>query len=190
MNKQLVGLMLLSTFAALNAESVTPVHTTLKIGFVSAGSLLNESKFGKQIQKELKDKFESISNELQSDKQDLIKSSSELQSKKAILSPEAFEAQENKLKKGAFNFEAKQQEKEEEFKTFSQKKQIEAANFLGKTASVVGPEYGYDALIDKDSGRVVWNDEKNDCTGKLLAALDKQFDQKTKVASTSTKKSA
>ncbi len=187
MKKQFVSLVLLGTVAALNAETVTPVHTNLKIGFVSSSSLLNDSKFGKQIQNEVKDKFDSISNELQSDEQNLVKSSNELIAKKSILSTEAFEAQENKLKKSAFNLQAKKQEKEEEFKTFSQKKQVEVANTLYQIASDVGPHDGYDALIDKDSGRVVWNDAKNDCTGKLLAALDKKFEQKTKVASNSTK---
>jgi len=189
MNKQFIGVVLLSTVVAINAE-VTTIQGNMKIGFVSASLLLNDSQLGKKIQNELKDRYDSIAHELQSDEQKLVKSSTELQAKKTTLSSEAYDTEENKVKKSAFNLQAKKQEKEEEFKTFSQKKQVEAINSICEAAANIGQQENYDALIDKDSGRVVWNATKNDCTGKLLAALDKKFDQKTKVASTSTKKSA
>lgn len=190
MKKQLIGLVLLSTAFAMNADQVTAVQTS-RIGYVSSTAILNESKLGKQLKKELDQKYESIARELQSEEQRLVKASNDLQTKKTTLSTEALESEQNRLKKEAINFQAKRTEKEEEFKTAEQKAQERLIKDILEVAASIGQQDGYDAVVDKESGKVLWTAAKNDCTNKLLAGLDKKFDQTTKVASSgSTKKSA
>jgi len=188
--KNCISLFPLGAVVALNADQVTTVQSS-KTGYVSSSAVLSETKLGKQLKKELDQKYESIARELQTEEQRLVKASNDLQTKKTMLSADALESEQNKLKKEAISFQAKRTEKEEEFKTAEQKAQERLIKDILEVAASIGQQDSYDAVVDKESGKVLWTAAKNDCTSKLLTGLDKKFDQTTKVASSgSTKKSA
>jgi Skp family chaperone for outer membrane proteins len=198
MKKMLAIALLLSFSGVARAENaVKPsaafvaVQAATKMGFIEASAVLKDSKLGKKLKKELDDKYEKIAKELQEKEQEIMRVGNELQAAKGTMSDVAYRDQEKKAKEMVRKFEELRQEKAEEFRTVEMKANEQLVKETLEVASTVGQQGGYDAIVDKDSGKVLWTASKVDCTKDLLVALDKRFDtQVTKVASASTKKNA
>jgi Skp family chaperone for outer membrane proteins len=198
MKKILLGSLLLSAAMVVNAEeakkpaaAVVNVQQATKIGFVSTAAVLGDSSLGKKLKKELDEKYETIAKSLQEKEQEIIRLGNELQAKKSSMSEQAFASEQTKAQEMVRKYEALRQEKGEEFRAVELKANERLVKETLEVAATVGKQGGYDAIVDKDSGKVLWTAEKVDCTKNLIVGLDKKFvAETTKVASASTKKSA
>lgn len=197
MNKILASALVMSAVGvAYHAQAVTgvqpaTVQPATKIGYISASSVLSDSELGKKLKKELDDKYEKIAKELREMEEGIVRKGTELQAKKGTLSEQAFEAEQSKAKELVRKYESLRQERAEDFKTAEMKANERLVKETLEVAATIGKQGGYDAIVDKDSGRVLWTAEAVDCTKDLLAGLDKKYRaETTKVASAPTKKSA
>lgn len=190
MKKLFMGAVLLGMTVLINADNakVTSVQSSLKVGYVSASAILNESDLGKGIKKELEEKYHAVNRELQEDEQRIMKANAELQAKRSTINEQAFEIEQGKLKEMARQFEYNRQTKADELRTVEGKANERLVMVTLEVASDIGQKDNYDMIIDKDSGKPLYVAAKVDCTSRFIQSLNEKVKKdSTTVAAKDTK---
>jgi len=171
-----MGAALLGMTVLINADDakVTSMQSSLKVGYVSASAILNESDLGKGIKKELEEKYHAISRELQEEEQKIMKANVELQAKRSTINEQAFETEQNKLKEMARQFEYNRQTKADELRTVEAKANERLIKETLEVAEAIGKKDAYDVINDRDSGKPLYVAEKIDRTSTFIKSLNEK----------------
>lgn len=184
-----MGAALLGMTVLINADDakVTSMQSSLKVGYVAASAILNESDLGKGIKKELEEKYHAVARELQEEEQKIMKANAELQAKRSTINEQVFEAEQNKLKEMARQFEYNRQTKADELRTAEGKANERLVLVTLEVAGDIGQKDGYDLITDKDSGKPLYVAAKVDCTSKFIQSLNEKVRKDSSVTAVAAK---
>jgi Skp family chaperone for outer membrane proteins len=152
-----------------------------KVGYVSSMEVINSSKVGKEIKGKLDAAFKKSGAEVQAEEQKITKAVNEYKVKESDMSDIAKEAEQAKLMKSRRDFEAMVQEKDEEMKRLQAKLNEQLTKEALATAVELAQAEGLDAVIDTDSGKVLFVAPAINYTSKFTDRMNKNYDaQNTK----------
>lgn len=182
MNKIFMSCALLSTAAMtlLSVDSTPGTKTTTttqgKVGYVSSMEVIGNSKLGNKVKSELDEKFKSSSKEIQSEEQRITKLMQEYKAKESTLSDSAKEAEQTKLMKMRREFDAMVQEKDEEMKRYQQKLNEQLTKEALEAASELAQAENLEAVIDTDTGKVLYVASQVNYTAKFTDKINKRYE--------------
>lgn len=161
-----------------------------KAGYVSSVAVINESKMGKKIKGELDAKFKASGMEVQKREQEITKALTDYKARETTLSDAARETEQAKLMKMRRDFEAMVQEKDEELKRLQQKYNDQLTKEALQVAAEIGKAKDLDAVIDTDTGKVLYVASSVDYSAEFTSIMNKHYDAENIKKSEPAKKSA
>lgn len=147
----------------------------LKIGYVDAFKIMQESKFGIQTGEELMATNKKWSDEIGARGRELEQDMMNYEKKKHTMGEESRIREENRLKKAQIDYKAYVEEKNQEFQRQQQKATEAILAQVKDAAAEVARVEKLDVVIDKTTGQVLWNSAKADLSEKIIASMDKKF---------------
>lgn len=179
MNKTLhiVALCSLSAVLGVKAEEKTLASLqgkNLKIGFVDTFKVMQDCESGKKVTKEIKEHQEALAKDLQEKQQKYAKAMGDFQAKGAALSADAREKEEKKIMSMRRDLEKDAQEYEEDLKREMQKATEEVAMKVDKGVIETAQAEGFDAMVCKVTGRVIYTKPEFDMTEVVTKQVDKK----------------
>lgn len=179
-----------SVFAFVASALVADVPKAVinKAGYVSSMAVINESKVGQKIRKELDEKFKASGMELQKREQEITKALTDYKARESTLSDSKKETEQAALMKMRRDFEALAQEKDEELKRLQQKYNDQLTKEALQVAAELGKAKGLDAVIDTDSGKVLYAASNVDYSAEFTSLMNKRFEAENTKSSADTKK--
>jgi len=147
----------------------------LKIRFVNSIELMRDTEEGKKISLELQETYKKLAEEVQELNKKLEAAAAEYKKKESMLSDSAKETEQKKLMRMQRELEIKAKEAEEEYKLAMQKANDRISKEIIAVAEEIAKEDNLDAIIDKDSGRVLYVADKADHTAKIKDRMNKKF---------------
>ena len=184
MNKLFVSCALLSTavLTVICNDSVQSTKaassTSGKVGYVSSMEVIGNSKLGTKVKNELDVKFKSSSKEIQLEEQRITKAMQDYKTKESTLSDSAKEAEQSKLMKMRREFDAMVQEKDEEMKRYQQKLNEQLTKEALEAASELAQAENLEAVIDTDTGKVLYVASHANYTSKFTEKINKRHEAK------------
>lgn len=147
----------------------------LKIGYVDAFKIMQESKFGVQTGEELMATNKKWSEEIAAKGREIEQDMMNYEKKKHTMGEESRIREENRLKKAQIDYKAHVEEKNQEFQRQQQKATEAILAQVKDAAAEVARVEKLDVVIDKTTGQVLWNSTKADLSDKIIASMDKKF---------------
>jgi outer membrane protein len=155
------------------ALSVAPaIADAAKIGVVDLQKALNLSKAGKDAKaritekvKEFEVKIEKQQNELKQLKEDFDKQAD-------MLAPEAKVSKERDLQQKLKDFQRYTKDRQEELQQLDAQYTNQIVEKLLEMAQEMAKKEGFDIVLERGSGGVIYNADAIDLTDKLIAASD------------------
>jgi Skp family chaperone for outer membrane proteins len=165
-----------------------PVIVTGKVGYISSAEVINSSKIGKETREKLDSAFKKSGAEVTAEEQKVTVAINSYKGKEAAMSDSAREAEQAKLMKMRRDFDALVQEKDEEIKRLQAKLNEQLTKEALNAAETLAKTKNLEAVIDIDSGKVMYAASNVNYTKEFTACIDKNYDSKnnTKVASAKT----
>lgn len=158
-----------------------------RIAFVDSIYAMRECVEGREAMKQIEAKKEDLTRGLQDDQRKFEKEVKEFEAKQATLSEETRKKEEKRLIKRQGDLQARMQECEEELKALAQRLMERLAKCIEEAAETIAKQANLDAIVDINTGRVIYSAEKVTYTNQLMSHLDKA-PSKTNTAVASTDK--
>jgi Skp family chaperone for outer membrane proteins len=175
MNKMYITLIAAASccgFVLATDSAKGPVKTV----YISSAEIVNNSKQGKEIKAKLDAEFKKSGAEVQAEEQKITKAVNEYKAKEPAMNEAAREAEQAKLMKMRREFESMVQEKDEEIKRLQAKLNEELTKEALKTASEIAQAENLDAVVDIETGRVLYASPNVNYTSKFTERMNKHFD--------------
>lgn len=150
--------------------------TSGKVGYVSSMEVINGSKVGKEIKGKLDAAFKKSGTEVQAEEQKITKAVNDYKTKESTMSDTAKEAEQAKLMKARRDFEAMVQEKDEEMKRLQAKLNEQLTKEALEISAELAQAEGLDAVIDTDSGKVLYVAPAVNYTNKFTERINKHYE--------------
>lgn len=185
-----VALLLSSSVFADTPKNETPARKDLKIGYVDAFKIMQESKFGSQAGEELMKTQKAWAEDLNQRGKDFEQARMNFERKRPTMSQDAIIKEESKLKKEQIELQAFVEEKNQEFQRQQAKATESILNQVKEAAAEVARTEKLDVVVDKTTGQVLWNSVQADLSDKIIASMDKKFTSSSKTMVADNKKTA
>jgi outer membrane protein len=166
-----LSLVLLGAFSATAAES--------KIGFVDLQKALNLSAEGKAAKEKISAKVKDYEADIDKRQQDLKVLKEDLEKQSVLLSPEARDAKERDYQQKLKEFQRFTKDVQDELQQQDSDHTNRIIEKLVKVVQEMGKREGYDLIIERNSGGVIYGADKADLTATVLKEFDARY-QKTK----------
>jgi outer membrane protein len=160
------------------------------IGFVDSFAIMGECQEGQKARKEIENKRDLASNEIQEESKKFEKAKNEYVSKSTTMSDSAREKSEKQLMKMERDIKTLVAEKEEDLKVDMQMATETLAQGLDAGVAKLAKNENLDVVFDKMTGRAMYVSEKFDFTNKAIKEVNKNYEVKlaqNKQAETATK---
>lgn len=164
---------------APQAKKITSLGEKEKIRFVDSFKVMRECKAGQEANDKLQKQREDLTKKIQSKEAEIKAEIADYQAKAPTLSEEKREGIEKSLVKKQRAYETMLQESEEELKLSMQKLTQRIAQDVEVAVKEIGASIDCDALVDTQTGRVLWVKPNVDVTAQVTKCVDKKS---TKVA--------
>lgn len=162
-----------------------------KVGYISSSEVISNSKIGKEIREKLDNEFKKSSAEIQAEEQRIAKAVNDFKAKESTMTDSAREAEGAKIMKMRRDFESRVQEKEEEIKHFQAKLNDQFTKEALQAAESLAHKKELDAVVDIDSGKVMYVSSTAVYTKEFTDCLNKNTDaQSAKAAPQGAKNSS
>ncbi|MFQ5781354.1 MAG: OmpH family outer membrane protein [Nitrospiria bacterium] len=159
--------------------SGTATADSIKIGFVNAQKVLEESEEGKRVQERMQEYVTSRQNIIDLEEKELKQLEEDLTRQGSLLSPEAKKVKQSEFQNKLMAYQKKARELNNEV----QQKKIESLRNFNKklegAVKQVAEKEGYLFVLDKNNegGAVIYSDETYDITVQVIAQLDKDTEK-------------
>jgi len=163
---------------ATRVLSASDVKVDAKIGFVDTFQVMGTSQQGQKARKDLEQKREELSSDIQQDEKKIQQAMVEYKSKATTLSEEARGKEEKKLIKMERDYKSKIQDSEDELKIDMQKKTELLARESDEGIIKMAQQENLDVVFDKMTGRAVYVSDEFDFTSKAINIVDKNYEVK------------
>jgi len=147
-----------------------------KTVYVSSAEIVTNSKQGKEIKSKLDVEFKKSGAEVQAEEQKITKAVNDYKAKESAMNDAARESEQAKLMKMRREFENMVQEKDEQLKRLQAKLNEELTKEALKTAAEMAQAENLDAVIDIETGRVLYASQNVDYTAKFTERMNKHYD--------------
>lgn len=144
-----------------------------KFVVIDRNVLLQESPKGKKLSGELKEEFEALTAEYQSDQKDLVARVTALDKQSKVLSKEALAEKKEELEKKKQEYQFKISNKEESLRRKSQTKQHALFEEFEEIIKDLFVKNNWELLVDKNTPGVICKAE-NDKTEMVLKAINER----------------
>jgi outer membrane protein len=164
------GLLALSALAQLSwgAEGI-------KIGFIDAQKVLENSKAGKQVKSRMEDYLKPRQKIIDDQKDELRRLEEDLNRQASVLSPDAKKAKEEDFRKKLSDYQRRAMELNDEVQSKKLDVLKEFNKKLEEAARQIAEKEGYTFVFDKnaDGGSLVYARDTYDLTAKVIEQVDK-----------------
>ena len=148
----------------------------LKIGFVDPQKVLDESLFGKEIQKSINEYVQSRQKIVDLEEKELKKLQEEITKQKDILSPEAKKKKEETFQRRFMEYQQKVNELQKEIEHRKAEKLNEFNEKLKEVVTRIGLEEGYTAIFNNpDMNLIIYAQPAANITDRVIAEMNKDF---------------
>ncbi len=169
------GSLALATGAQADEKNVSSLQGKgLNIGFVDTFEVMRNCKSGQEATKDLTAQRERLAKELQDEEQLVVKAMSDFRTKSATpaFSDSARETEEKRIMNMRRGLESKAQQFEDDLKISMQKVSERIAKEVDDAVVAMGKSGGYDAMVDKMTGRVIYAKAELDVTEMVTKQVD------------------
>ena len=170
MKKVLVLLLSLILLGAVTAQAAET-----KIGFIDLQKALNVSAAGKAAKEKITAKVKEYESVIDKRQQDLKKLKDELEKQSVLLSDEARAAKERDYQQKLKEFQRFTKDVQDELQQADSDHTNRIIEKIINLVQEVGKRDGYDLILEKSSGGVVYGSERVDLTEKVLKEFDARF---------------
>lgn len=155
------------------ALTVTPaIADATKIAYVDLQKALNLSQAGKDAKSRITEKVKEFEGKIESQQTELKTLKEELEKQAALLSTEARAAKERDYQQKLKDFQRFTKDRQEELQQLDAQYTNQIVENLLALAKSLAEKEGYDLLLERGSGGVIYGAESIDLTDKLIAASD------------------
>ena len=155
------------------ALAVSPVAAdAAKVGFVDLQKALNLSKAGKDAKSKISDKVKEFEGKIEGQQKELKALKDELEKQAVLLSPEARATKERDYQQKLKDFQRYTKDRQEELQQLDAQFTNQIVEKLLEMAGELAKKDGFDLLLERGSGGVIYGSEAIDLTDKLIAAAD------------------
>lgn len=165
MKKIVVALIALLLLAA-------PALAETKIAYVDLQKALNLSKAGVQAKSEIAAQVKKYEEEFKSKQEELQKLKSELEKQAVLLSDSAKAQKERDFQQNVKELQRFQKDVKEELQQRDADATKKILSQLFEILQKLGKDGGYQMIIEKNEGAVIYADESVDLTDELIKAFD------------------
>lgn len=164
---------ILAVFFSLFVHSA--YSSELKIGYINSQRILEESKAGKEIAKNI-EKFEKEKTDhIAQKKQEIEELEAELRKKEFAITPERKKEIEDGIRHKNLELKFFQESKDKEIKELYYKGLKKIENQVMDIVLKIGQEEGYDLILGRDESGILYANPKQDITDKVIQAYDQQM---------------
>lgn len=154
------------------ALTVSPALAAGKIGFVDLQKALNLSKAGKNAKTSITEKVKEFEVKIEGQQNELKKLKEELEKQAVLLSADARAAKERDYQQKLKDFQRFTKDRQEELQQLDAQYTNQIVEKLLEMAQDIAKKDGFDLLLERGSGGVIYGAESIDITDKLIAASD------------------
>jgi len=166
--KKVVLLVLFAVALVVNPA----VADATKIGFVDLQKALNLSKAGKDAKSKITGKVKEFEGEIEKQQTELKKLKEELEKQASMLSAEARTSKERDYQQKLKDFQRFTKDRQEELQQLDAQYTNQIVENLLNLAKELAQKDGFDLLLERGSGGVLYGAESIDLTEKLIATSD------------------
>ncbi len=160
-------------FLVAFALVVSPVAAeAAKIAFVDLQKALNISKAGKDAKSRITEKVKEYEGKIAAQQGELKSLKDELEKQAAVLSAEARTEKERDYQQKLKDFQRYTKDRQEELQQLDAQYTNQIVEKLLEMAQEIAKKEGYDLLLERGSGGVIYGAESIDLTDELIAAAD------------------
>ena len=168
-------LILTAVVCLLLFDGIGHADDAMKIGVVDFQQIMSESKTGKSVQDEINQKGEAFKGEIENAQSD-IQSFQDKARREAPLLDEAQKKEIDRQMRVKLNeLRVLQERHTNEFNAFKNEQVGRVKNSVVQLAAKIGQEKGYQLIIEKQSGAVLYEDKASQLTPQFIEAIDKQM---------------
>ncbi|PLX99385.1 MAG: hypothetical protein C0623_09975 [Desulfuromonas sp.] len=155
------------------ALTVAPaIADATEIAFVDLQKALNLSQAGKDAKSRITDKVKEFEGKIEKQQTELKALKDELEKQAALLSAEARAGKERDYQQKLKDFQRFTKDRQEELQQLDAQYTNQIVENLLELAKSIAEKEGYDLLLERGSGGVIYGAESIDLTDKLIAASD------------------
>jgi len=149
-----------------------PALAETKIAYVDLQKALNLSKAGIEAKNEIAAQVQKYEDEFKSKQEDLQKLKEELEKQAVLLSDSAKAQKERDFQQNVKELQRFQKDVKEELQQQDADATKRILNELFEILQKLGKDSGYQMIIEKNEGAVIYADESVDLTDELIKAFD------------------
>jgi len=165
MNKVIIALIALMMLAA-------PALAETKIAYVDLQKALNLSKAGVKAKNEIASQVKKYEAEFKTKQEDLQKLKTDLEKQAVLLSDSAKAQKERDFQQNVKELQRFQKDVKEDLQQKDSDHTKRILNELFEILQKIGKDGGYQMVIEKNEGAVIYADESVDLTDELIKAFD------------------
>ena len=155
------------------ALTVTPaIADAAKVGVVDLQKALNLSKAGKEAKSKITEKVKEVEGKIEKQQSELKALKEELEKQAVLLSADARATKERDYQQKLKDFQRYTKDRQEELQQLDAQYTNQIVEKLLDMAQEMAKKEGFDVLLERGSGGVIYNAEAIDLTEKLIAASD------------------
>lgn len=166
----------ITTVADVMADSNVVVE--IAMGFIDSFAIMGDCQEGQKARKEIENKRDVATKEIQDDSKRFEKAKSDYMSKSTTMSDAAREKEEKQLMKMERDLKNLVAEKEEELKIDMQMATENLAQSLDAGVAKLAKNENLDVVFDKMTGRAMYVSEKFDFTNEAIKEVNKNYEIK------------
>ncbi|WP_303721239.1 OmpH family outer membrane protein [Malonomonas rubra] len=149
-----------------------PALAEVKVGYVDLQKALNLSKAGVKAKGEISAQVKKYEEEFKTKQEDLQKLKTDLEKQAVLLSDSAKEQKERDFQQSVKELQRFQKDVKEELQQRDADATKRILNELFDILQKLGKDGGYQMIIEKNEGAVIYADESVDLTDDLIKAFD------------------
>lgn len=155
------------------ALSLTPaIADAAKVGVVDLQKALNLSKAGKDAKARITDKVKEFEGKIEKQQNELKKLKEDFDKQADMLTPEAKVSKERDLQQRLKDFQRYTKDRQEELQQLDAQYTNQIVEKLLEMAQEMAKKEGFDIVLERGSGGVVYSADAIDLTDKLITASD------------------
>ena len=166
---------LLLAFALLLCGAFTATAAETKIGVVDLQKALNLSAEGKAAKEKISSKVKDYETVINKQQAELKSLKEDLEKQSAVLSPEARDSKEHDYQQKLKEFQRYTKDVQDELQQQDSEHTNRIIDKLVKLVQEVGKRDGYDLIVERNSGGVIYAGDKVDITDVVLKEFDTRF---------------
>lgn len=143
-----------------------------KIGIVDLQKALNVSAAGKEAKAKITEKVKEFEGKIEAQQAELKSLKDELEKQAVLLSDEARSTKERDYQQKLKDFQRFTKDRQEELQQLDAQYTNQIVEQLLETAEEIAKNEGYDLLLERGSGGVIYGSDAIDLTDKVIAASD------------------